>query len=121
MALLCREFNISRKTGYKIFDRYKECGLEGISDRTRRPHRYGNQLPVQVETAILTLKQDKPHWGARKIREKLPTGMVWSNACGTDAGVRRAPPYRWDTIPTNSGAPTTKASFCWAIRNIATR
>ena len=71
MALLCREFNISRKTGYKIFDRYKECGLEGISDRTRRPHRYGNQLPVQVETAILTLKQDKPHWGARKIREKL--------------------------------------------------
>jgi transposase InsO family protein len=71
MALLCREFNISRKTGYKIFDRYKECGLEGISDRTRRPHRYGNQLPVQVETAILALKQDKPHWGARKIREKL--------------------------------------------------
>ncbi len=71
MALLCREFHISRKTGYKIFDRYKECGLEGISDRTRRPHRYGNQLPVQVETAILTLKQDKPHWGARKIREKL--------------------------------------------------
>jgi hypothetical protein len=56
MALLCREFGISRKTGYKIFDRYKECGLEGISDRTRRPHRYGNQLPVQVETSILTLK-----------------------------------------------------------------
>ena len=27
MALLCREFDISRKTGYKIFDRYKECGL----------------------------------------------------------------------------------------------
>ena len=71
MAPLCREFHISRKTGYKIFDRYKECGLEGISDRSRRPYRYGNQLPVQVETAILTLKRDKPHWGARKIREKL--------------------------------------------------
>ena len=97
MALLCREFNISRKTGYKIFDRYKECGLEGISDRTRRPHRYGNQLPVQVETAILTLKQDKPERGrsgrncsvalrARsKFLRKVPstpcsTAMVWSNA-----------------------------------------
>jgi len=33
MAPLCREFDISRKTGYKIFDRYKECGLAGISDR----------------------------------------------------------------------------------------
>ena len=37
MAPLCREFHISRKTGYKIFDRYKECCLEGISDRSRRP------------------------------------------------------------------------------------
>ena len=27
MAELCREFGISRKTGYKIFDRYQECGV----------------------------------------------------------------------------------------------
>lgn len=39
MARLCREFGISRKTGYKIFDRYKECGLHGLSDRSRRPYR----------------------------------------------------------------------------------
>ena len=40
-----REFGISRKTGYKIYDRYKECGLVGLTDRLRRPYRYGNQLP----------------------------------------------------------------------------
>ena len=39
MALLWREFGISRKTGYKILERYKQCGLEGLSDRARRPHR----------------------------------------------------------------------------------
>src|SRR5690348_10456401 len=39
MASLCREFGISRKTGYKIFERYEECGLEGLTDRARRPHR----------------------------------------------------------------------------------
>jgi putative transposase len=33
MAPLCREFGISRVTGYKIFDRYKECGLDGLHDR----------------------------------------------------------------------------------------
>jgi transposase InsO family protein len=71
MAGLCREFGISRKTGYKIFDRYKECGVEAISDRPRRPYRYGNQLPAQIESMIVTLKRSKPHWGARKIREKL--------------------------------------------------
>lgn len=71
MASLCREYGISRKTGYKIYDRYKECGLEGLTDRIRRPFRYGNQLPPQIEAAILNIKQDKPHWGARKIRERL--------------------------------------------------
>jgi hypothetical protein len=33
--------------------------------------RYANQLPQQVESLIVTLKRDKPHWGARKIRELL--------------------------------------------------
>lgn len=35
MAELCREFEISRKTGYKIFNRYKDTGLEGLNDRSR--------------------------------------------------------------------------------------
>jgi transposase InsO family protein len=71
MTYLCREFGISRKTGYKVFDRYKEHGLEALSDRSRRPVRYANQLPSQVETLIVSLKRDKPHWGARKLRELL--------------------------------------------------
>jgi transposase InsO family protein len=71
MASLCREFGISRKTGYKILDRYKECGLDGLTDRARRPFRYANQLPEPVEAAIVAAKREKPHWGARKIRERL--------------------------------------------------
>lgn len=71
MSDVCREFGISRKTGYKIFNRYKEQGLEALSDRSRRPIRYANQLPQQIESLIVTLKREKPHWGARKIRELL--------------------------------------------------
>jgi transposase InsO family protein len=71
MSDVCREFGISRKTGYKIFNRYKDHGLEALCDRSRRPVRYANQLPVQVEQMIVRLKRDKPHWGARKIRELL--------------------------------------------------
>lgn len=71
MAPLCVEFGISRKTGYKIFERYQQCGLEGLTDRSRKPQRYANQLPFQIEKAILQIKQEKPHWGAPKIREKL--------------------------------------------------
>jgi len=71
MASLCRQFGISRKTGYKIVERYEQSGLEGLSDRTRRPFRYANQLPEPVEAAIVAAKKEKPHWGARKIRERL--------------------------------------------------
>ena len=71
MTDVCRSFGISRKTGYKIFNRYKEHGLEALADRSRRPVRYANQLPAQVESLIVCLKQDKPHWGARKLRELL--------------------------------------------------
>jgi len=71
MAGLCREFEISRKTGYKIWNRYKDCGLTGLTDRCRRPYRQANQLPFQVEHRIVQLKQDHPSWGAPKIREKL--------------------------------------------------
>jgi len=71
MSDVCREFGISRKTGYKIYNRYKEQGLDALCDRSRRPVRYANQLPDQVEQMIVRLKRDKPHWGARKIRELL--------------------------------------------------
>jgi len=71
MSEVCRDFGISRKTGYKIFSRYKDHGVEALCDRSRRPVRYANQLPSQIESLVVTLKQEKPHWGARKIRELL--------------------------------------------------
>jgi transposase InsO family protein len=71
MTDACREFGISRKTGYKIFHRYKESGFESLTDRSRRPVRYANQLPPQLEDMIVNYKREKPHWGARKIRELL--------------------------------------------------
>jgi hypothetical protein len=39
MAKLCREFAMSRKTGHKIFDRYKECGVQGLT--ARNPMSFG--------------------------------------------------------------------------------
>jgi transposase len=139
MAVLCREFAVSRKTGYKIFDCYKESGLEALTDRSRRPWRYGNQLPQQVETAIIHLKQEKPHWGARKIRERLlrrfsfevkvPARSTIHAVLDRHGLVRRRGPKRnrAQGTPLSLGQKPNelwcaeKASSCWAIRNIATR
>jgi len=71
MTDLCKDFGISRKTGYKIYNRYKECGIEGLNDRSRRPYRHANQLSFQIERSIIQLKREFPNFGAPKIREKL--------------------------------------------------
>jgi len=71
MAPLCREFGISRKTGYKLFNRYKDAGLDGLKDKSRTPYKHGMRIPFQVERSILRLKKEYPQWGAPKIREKL--------------------------------------------------
>jgi transposase len=138
MASLCREFGISRKTGYKIFERYEQCGLEGLSDRARRPFRYANQLPESVEAAIVGAKREKPHWGARKIRERLlrrlphaiktPAASTIHAVLDRHGLVRigaatgpREPPYPTVCFPTISGAPITRESFSLTIDVIVIR
>jgi transposase len=71
---LCREFGISRKTGYQVFDRYQECGVQAPTDRSRRPIRYVHLCPstaLEVENYILNVKREHTSWGARNVRERL--------------------------------------------------
>jgi hypothetical protein len=60
MAPLCAEFGISRKTGYKIYDRYRDSGVQAFdsgvqafTDRSRRPYRQANRLPAPIEATIV--------------------------------------------------------------------
>ena len=89
MSALCREYGISRKTGYKFWNRYRLNGAQAFADRSRRPYRYANQLPVQVEHTILKLKQEKPNWGAPKIRIS-PSRSWWCAPCGLGRRRRRS-------------------------------
>ena len=47
---------------YKVFNGYREHGLEALSGRSRRPMRYANQLPPQIERLIVECNRNKPHW-----------------------------------------------------------
>ena len=68
---LCKEFGISRKTAYKFIDRYTKHGPSGLHDVSKRPHHSPNQTSEQIKALILDTKQDRPTWGAGKIREWL--------------------------------------------------
>jgi hypothetical protein len=135
MAPLCAEFGISRKTGYKIFDRYKDCGVQAFSDRSHRAHRQANRLPAPIEATIVRLKREYPGWGAPKIREKLRqqyTGphlpaistvhAVLDPWCTTGGGAAREPQPRRSRAPwkpMHCGVPTTRASSCSATGSTA--
>jgi len=77
---LCREFGVSRPTGYRWLNRYKEVGPEGLLDLSRKPHSCSHATPDAIEHAILARRSRYPSWGARKLKarlEKLELGVTW--------------------------------------------
>ena len=66
-SALCRHHGISRKTGYKWVARYNEQGLEGLQDRSRRPHENPNAIPFALKQCIVGLRKQHPNWGPRKL------------------------------------------------------
>lgn len=66
---LCRQYGISRKTGYKWRERFVSHGLEGLLEQSRRPASHAHQLDEEAICQIVRLKRAHPHWGPRKIRE----------------------------------------------------
>ncbi|HET8995849.1 MAG TPA: IS481 family transposase [Acetobacteraceae bacterium] len=69
VALLCRRFGISRKTGYKWLARHR-TGAELI-DRSRRPLASPLRTSPEMEAAVVALRQQRPSWGGRKLRRRL--------------------------------------------------
>lgn len=64
---LCERFGISRKTGYDWLKRFREEGMAGLLDRSRRPKSSPHKLPAEVEREVLRLRQENPRWGSPRI------------------------------------------------------
>jgi transposase InsO family protein len=71
ISQLCRQFGISRKTGYKWLKREREMGPSGLEDRSRRPHKSPKRTKAAIETQVLAVRQKHKAWGGRKIRKIL--------------------------------------------------
>lgn len=71
MAETCREHKISRKTGYKWWDRYDAEGPEGLKDRSRAPHFRPHAVPEDVVRRILDFRREHPSWGPKKLKRMI--------------------------------------------------
>ena len=66
---LCREFGISRKTGYKWLKRANNG--DTMDDQSRQPKHTPQRTPANIESKVLSVRQQHPAWGASKIRHVL--------------------------------------------------
>ena len=71
ISALCRQYGISRKTGYKWLSRYQSEGTAGLAEQERRPKHSPNRTPPAIEALILAVREVNPCWGGRKIRARL--------------------------------------------------
>jgi len=75
MSALCREYSISRKTGYKWVQRFRESGVEGLADLSRRPHCSPLRAAGESVLRVLKLRQAHPRWGPKKLHAVLARTM----------------------------------------------
>jgi len=81
MSAACRQFGISRKTGYKWLHRYEASGLDGLVEQNRRPRSSPLQVSGDVVVALLKLHDGHDDWGPKKLRARL----IRNRSCPEDS------------------------------------
>ena len=71
ISALCRQFGVSRKTGYRWLRRYEAEGVVGLRDRSRAPHTNSRALADEVVAEVLAVRYRHPSWGPRKVKAWL--------------------------------------------------
>lgn len=71
LTALCEEFGISRPTGYLWWRRYRDTGLAGIAEQSRRPKQSPRRTATELEQRVVQLRRRYPDWGARKLQVLL--------------------------------------------------
>ncbi|MBY0378658.1 MAG: integrase core domain-containing protein [Gammaproteobacteria bacterium] len=70
-SYLCERYGISRKTGYKLINRYKVEGEDAFKAKSHCRHYHPNKTDAAIEARLLELKYRYPYWGPRKLRSWL--------------------------------------------------
>ncbi len=71
MTVLCRRYEISRKTGYKWRRAATTADATAFTDRPRTPHHQPRRSAPAVEAAVVAMRARYPCWGGRKLEVKL--------------------------------------------------
>jgi len=68
---LCKNFEISRPTAYKLIDRFEKQSYEGLRKQSRTTRKHPNKTKKNIIKSIIKLKAKHSLWGAKKIEKLL--------------------------------------------------
>jgi transposase InsO family protein len=68
---VAERFGVSRQAVHRWVRWYRDEGLDGLSDRSHRPHAHPAQTSLEVEAAICELRRNHPRWGQRRLQFEL--------------------------------------------------
>jgi putative transposase len=75
LAAVCRRFGVSRKTGYKWLERYRDGGVEDLKDRSRTPFHHPQAMTDEMAERCVAVRRAHPSWGPVKVRAWLEERM----------------------------------------------
>src|SRR4051812_43891146 len=70
-SVLCKEYGISRRVGYKWLARYRELGLSGMRELSRRPRSSPKRTRSVFEELVVRARRKRPRYGPKKLRDLL--------------------------------------------------
>src|SRR2546423_14513325 len=82
MSELCRQFGISRKTGYQVLARWRSEGVSGLAERSHAPHGMPHALSECVREAVVALRRGKPGGGPKKLKGQRGADQTWTPSAG---------------------------------------
>ena len=122
-AEICRRHDVSRRVGYKWYERYRAAGLAGLADRSKAPHNQPNAVDAETVGAILEVRARHPSWGERKLKawlERERGERSWPCASSIGAVLKRhgltsPPKRRRRAAPSQELGEPRAANQVWAI------
>lgn len=74
---VARQVGVSRQTLHAWLARYRQAGLGGLVDRSKRPDTCPHQVSAELEAAICALRREHPRWGPRRLQHELGRCGRW--------------------------------------------
>jgi transposase-like protein len=68
---VAERYGVTRQSLHNWLRRYRERGMAGLVDRSKRPSSCPHRTPARSELKVIELRREHPRWGPRRLAYEL--------------------------------------------------